>query len=148
MSDSVQPHRRQPTRLPCPWDPPGKNSGVGCHFLLQCMKVKSKGKSLSRVQLFATPWSAAYQASPSMGLSRQEYWSGVPSPSPHPHPTGCVSLENSNTMSTSGSPPACALAAYTLLTAVCFSTNYYFSTTWHLWASYSLSKGASDLCSH
>ena len=40
MSDSVQPHRRQLTRLPCPWDSPGKNTGVGCHFLLQCMKVK------------------------------------------------------------------------------------------------------------
>ena len=38
MSDSVRPHRRQPTRLPCP--SPGKNTGVGCHFLLQCMKVK------------------------------------------------------------------------------------------------------------
>ena len=42
MSDSVQPHRRQPTRLLCPWDSPGKNTGVGCHFLLQCMKVKSE----------------------------------------------------------------------------------------------------------
>ena len=42
MSDSVWPHRRQPTRLPHPWDSPGKNTGVGCHFLLQCMKVKSK----------------------------------------------------------------------------------------------------------
>ena len=41
MSDSVWPHRRQPTRLPCPWDSPGKNTGVGCHFLLQCMKVKN-----------------------------------------------------------------------------------------------------------
>ena len=41
MSDSVRPHRRQPTRLPRPWDSPGKNTGVGCHFLLQCMKVKS-----------------------------------------------------------------------------------------------------------
>ena len=41
MSDSVRPHRRQPTRLLCPWDSPGKNTGVGCHFLLQCMKVKS-----------------------------------------------------------------------------------------------------------
>ena len=41
VSDSVQPHRRQPTRLPSPCDPPGKNTGVGCHFLLQCMKVKS-----------------------------------------------------------------------------------------------------------
>ena len=37
VSDSVQPHRRQPTRLLCPWDSPGKNTGVGCHFLLQCM---------------------------------------------------------------------------------------------------------------
>ena len=41
MSNSVRPHRRQPTRLPHPWDSPGKNTGVGCHFLLQCMKVKS-----------------------------------------------------------------------------------------------------------
>ena len=42
VSDSVRPHRRQPTMLPCPWDSPGKNTGVGCHFLLQCMKVKSE----------------------------------------------------------------------------------------------------------
>ena len=42
MSDSVQPHRWQPTRLPRCWDSPGKNTGVGCHFLLQCMKVKSE----------------------------------------------------------------------------------------------------------
>ena len=44
MSDSVQPHRWQPTRLPHPWDSPGKNTGVGCHFLLQCMKVKSESE--------------------------------------------------------------------------------------------------------
>ena len=42
VSDSVWPHRRQPTRLPRAWDSPGKNTGVGCHFLLQCMKVKSE----------------------------------------------------------------------------------------------------------
>ena len=42
MSDSVRPHRQKPTRLPHPWDSPGKNTGVGCHFLLQCMKVKSE----------------------------------------------------------------------------------------------------------
>ena len=47
-------------------------------------KWKEKVKSLSRVQLLATPWTAAYQAPPSMGFSRQEYWSGVPSPSPTP----------------------------------------------------------------
>ena len=44
MSDSVRPHRRQPTRLPRPWDSPGKNTGVGCHFLLQCVKVKSQSE--------------------------------------------------------------------------------------------------------
>ena len=42
MSDSVRPHRWQPTRLRHPWDSPGKNTGVGCHFLLQCIKVKSE----------------------------------------------------------------------------------------------------------
>ena len=44
MSDSVRPHRRQPTRLPRPWDSPGKNTGVSCHLLLQCMKVKSESE--------------------------------------------------------------------------------------------------------
>src|SRR5574342_187849 len=44
MSDSVQPHRWQPTRLPHPWDSPGKNTEVGCQFLLQCMKVKSESE--------------------------------------------------------------------------------------------------------
>ena len=42
VSDSVRPHRWQPTRLRCPWDSLGKNTGVGCHFLLQCMKVESQ----------------------------------------------------------------------------------------------------------
>ena len=82
MSDSVQPHRWQPTRLPRPWDSPGKNTGVGCHFLLQCMKVNIEVKSLSHVQLCATPWTVAYQALPSMGFSRREYWSGLLFPSP------------------------------------------------------------------
>ena len=44
MSDSVQSHRRQPTRIPHPWDSPGKNTGLGCHFLLQCMQVKSESE--------------------------------------------------------------------------------------------------------
>ena len=80
VSDSVWPQRRQPTMLPRPWDSPGKNTGVGCHFLLQCRKVKMK--SLSCVRLLATPWTAAHQAPPSVGFSRQEYWSGLPLPSP------------------------------------------------------------------
>ena len=74
----MQPHRQQPTRLLCPWDSPDKNTGVGRHFLLQCMRVKMKVKSLSCARLLATPCTAAYQAPPSMGFSRQEYWSGVP----------------------------------------------------------------------
>ena len=58
-----------PTRFPRPWDSPGKNTGVGCHFLFQCMKVKL----LSLVQLLETPWTVAYQAPLSMGFSRQEW---------------------------------------------------------------------------
>ena len=65
MSNCVRPHRRQPTRLPRPWDSPGKNTGVSCHL---------KVKLLSRVQLLATPWTAAHQAPPSMGYYRQEYF--------------------------------------------------------------------------
>ena len=129
------------TRLPCPWNFPGRNTGVDCHFLLQgifptqgsnlqadslpllllllscfsrvrlcnptdgslprsptpgilqartlewvaicfsnAWKWKVKVTSLSRVRLLATPWTAAYQAPPSMGFSKQEYWSGVPLP--------------------------------------------------------------------
>ena len=82
VSDSVRPQRRQPTRLPGPWDSPGKNTGVGCHFLLRCMKVKSESEVAQSCQHSVTPWTAAYQASPSMGYSRQEYWSGLPLTSP------------------------------------------------------------------
>ena len=82
VSNSVRPQRRQPTRLPRPWDSPGKNTGVGCHFLLQCMKVKSESEVAQSCPTLATPRSAAHQAPLSMGFSRQKYWSGVPLPSP------------------------------------------------------------------
>ena len=78
----MRPHRRQPTRLPRPWDSPGKNTGVGCHFFLQCMKVKSESEVAHSCPILATPWTAAYQTPLSMGFSRQKYWSGVPLPSP------------------------------------------------------------------
>ena len=81
MSNSMRPHRQQPTRLPCPQDSPGKNTGVGCHFLPQCMKVKSESEVAQSCPLFATPWTAAHQAPLSMGFSSQEYWSRVPLPS-------------------------------------------------------------------
>ena len=76
LCPTLRTHRRQPTRLHHPLDSWGKNTGVGCHFLLQCMKVKSESE-------VAHPWTAAYQAPPSMGFSRQEYWSGSPLPSPY-----------------------------------------------------------------
>ena len=66
MSDSVQPHRWQPTTLPHPWDSPGKNTGVGCHFLLQCMKVKSESEvaqsclTLSDPMDYSTPGSSIH----------------------------------------------------------------------------------------
>ena len=69
MSNSVRPHRQQPTRLPCPWDSPGKNTGMGFRCLLQCMKVKSESE-VAQSCLTPTPWTAAYQAPPSMAFSR------------------------------------------------------------------------------
>ena len=60
----VRSHRRQPTRLPRPWDSPGKNTGVGCHFLLQCMKVKSESEAAQPCRLLAIAWTAAHQALP------------------------------------------------------------------------------------
>ena len=65
----------------CPWDSPGKNTGVGCHFLLQCMKVKSESKVAQSCPTLSDPMDCT-QAPPSMGFSRQEYWSGVPLPQP------------------------------------------------------------------
>ena len=55
MSDSVRPHRQQPTRLPRPWDSPGKNIAVGCHFLLQCMKMKSQSEVTQLCPTFSDP---------------------------------------------------------------------------------------------
>ena len=56
---------------------------MGCHFLLQCVKVKSESEVAQSCPTFCDPWTAAYLAPLSMGFSRQEYWSGVPLPSPH-----------------------------------------------------------------
>ena len=55
VSDSVRPHKQQPTRLLCPWDSPGNNTGVGCHFLLQCMKVKSESEAAQLCPTLSDP---------------------------------------------------------------------------------------------
>ena len=83
VSNSVRPQRWQPTRLPRPQDSPGKNTGVGCHFLLQCLKVKSESEDAQSCPTLSDPMDCSPSGSSSMGFSRQEYWSGVPLPSPN-----------------------------------------------------------------
>ena len=68
MSDSVRPHRRQPTRLPRPWDSPGKNTGVGCHFLLQCMKVKSESEVTQLCPTLSNPMDCSLPGSSVHGI--------------------------------------------------------------------------------
>ena len=68
MSDSVQPQRRQPTRLLCPWGSPGKNTGVGCHFLLQCMKVKSESEIAQSFPTLSDPMDCSLPGSSVHGI--------------------------------------------------------------------------------
>ena len=71
-----------PVRFPRLWDSPGKNTGVGCHFLLQCMKVKSESEVAQSCPTLSDPMDCSLPGSSVHGFSRQEYWSGVPLPSP------------------------------------------------------------------
>ena len=71
MFDSVRPHRRhrrQPTRLLCPWDSPGKNTRVGCHFLLQYMKVKSESEVAQSCLTFSDPMDCSLPGSSIHGI--------------------------------------------------------------------------------
>ena len=65
----MRPHRRQPTRLPRPWDSPGRNTGVGCHYLLQCMKVKSEREVAQSCLTLSNPMDRSPPGSPSLGFS-------------------------------------------------------------------------------
>ena len=82
VSDSVRPHDGSPPGSPIPGILQATTLEWVAISSSSAWKWKVKVKSLSHVWLFATPWTAAYQAPPSMGFSRQEYWSGVPLPSP------------------------------------------------------------------
>ena len=87
----MRPHRRQPTRLPHPWDSPGKNTGVGCHFLLQCMTVKSESEVAQSYPTLCDPMDCSPPGSSVHGIfqTRVLEWSaiallhGCPS-DPHP----------------------------------------------------------------
>ena len=78
MSDSVLPHKQQPTRLPCPWDSPGKNTGVGCHFLLQCMKVKSEREVVQSCLTVRDPMDCSLPGSSTHGIFRAKVLEWVP----------------------------------------------------------------------
>ena len=68
MSDSVRPNRQQPTRFHCPWDSPGKNTGVGCHFLLQFMKVKSESEVAQSCLTLSDPMDCSLPGSSVHGI--------------------------------------------------------------------------------
>ena len=79
MSDSVRPHRWQPIRLHCPWDSPGKNAGVGCHFLLQCIKVKSESEVAQSCPTLSDPMSCSLPGSSVHGIfqARALEWGAI-----------------------------------------------------------------------
>ena len=82
MSNSVQPQRRQPTRLRRPWDSPGTNTGVGCHFLLQCRKVKSESEVAQSCLTLCVPMDCSPPGSPVHGIfqARGLEWAAIATP--------------------------------------------------------------------
>ena len=102
MSDSLQPHRQQPTRLPHPWDSPGKSTGVGCHFLLQCMKVKGESEVAQSCLTLRDPMDCSLSGSSVHGIfqARVLEWGAIAfslvytytftQEAPRPHPSLCL----------------------------------------------------------
>ena len=79
VSNFVRPHRQQPTRLPGPWDSPGKNTGVGCHFLLQCRKVKSESEVAQSCPIRSDPMDCSPPGSSAHGIfqARVLEWAAI-----------------------------------------------------------------------
>ena len=141
MSDSVRPQRRQPTRLPRPWDSPGKNTGVGCHFLLQCMKVKSESEVAQSRPTLRDPMDCSLRGSSVHGIlqARVPEWGAITfSNSPH------YQNQNQNQIRFLVGLRCCSLFAdlsTVHLTVVCFLVCLYFNgsfiylvvllTRWH-----------------
>ena len=82
MSNSVRPHRRQPTRLPRPWGSPGKNTGVGCHFLLQRTKEKSESEVAQSCLTLSDPMDCSLTGSSIHGIFQAKVleWGAIASP--------------------------------------------------------------------
>ena len=93
VSDSVRPHKQQPTRLLCPWDSPGKNTGVGCHFPLQCVHASSVASVLSDSVLRYGQQPIRLHC-PQDSLGKGTGWSGLPFPSPELHTKIWLNINN------------------------------------------------------
>ena len=80
VPNPVRPHRQQPTRLPHPWDSPGKNIGVGCHFLLQCMKMKSESEVAQSFPTLHNPMDCSLPGSSIHGIFQANVleWGAIP----------------------------------------------------------------------
>ena len=104
MSDSVRPHRQQPTRLPHPWDSPGKNNGVGCHFLLQCMKVKRESEVAQLCPTLRDPMDCSVPGSSVHGIfqARVLEWGAIAFSAPE----GITSVQNQRSQAEVGGGPA------------------------------------------
>ena len=89
---TLRPHRQQPTRLPSPWDSPGKNAGVGFHFLLQCMKVKRESKVAQSCPTLSDPTDCSQPGSSVHGIfqARVLEWGAIAFSDPH---IDCLTLE-------------------------------------------------------
>ena len=92
MSDSVRPHRWQPTRLPRPWDSPGKSTVVGCHFLLQCMKVKRESELAQFCPTLSDPMECSLPGSSIHGIFQARVLEWVPLPSPNDYLNKCKGI--------------------------------------------------------
>ena len=115
---TLWPHRRQPTRLPCPWDSPGKNTGVGCHFLLQCMKVKSESEVAQSCPTLSDPMDGSLPGSSIHGIfqARVLEWGAMAFSRGSPQPrdrtqVSCIVSKTLYRLSHQGSPQSITIMA-------------------------------------
>ena len=137
MSDSVRPHRQQPTRLPHPWDSPGQNTGVGCHFLLQCMKVKSESEVVKSCPTLSDPMDCSPPGSSIHGIFQARGLEWVPSPSPELHcHLSPSSFQIHNTILFTAVTMLCLTVTDLLKLEICtFCPLHSFCPLSHLWQS-------------
>ena len=129
MSDSVRPQRRQPTRLPLPWDSPGKNTGVGCHFLPQCAKVKSESEVAQSCPTLSNPMDSSLPSSSVHGIfqARVLEWGAIAFsnlPTYH-HKRVRIQIKATNSNVRSPITISCTLDKESDLSNICFTFRAY-----------------------